>query len=414
MKQKKSREQLKRKVKKLKTTSITYQQTKKNLKSSLSRQKILKMKPSGPEMAVEVLDQKDTDEQVVERALIAEHIFRKTIEESIPSGISAFDMDGHQIYVNRVFCKMVGWSEKELIGTKYPFKYWPPEEIESVPANFQSLLGGDVASDGIELPFRRKNGDRFWGLVLTATLTDSKGKIIGQLMSVADISAHKRAEKALRALSSKLIGAQERERKLVSQDLHDSIGGKLTGIKYSLEKIISDLKNAKGGMETSLKEVLSIVQSLIEETQRISKHLHPSILDDLGLLAAMRGICREFREIYAEIEIKLDLRIHEHEMPELLKTSIFRILQEALNNIAKHSGADIVTIFLEKTSQRIELTIKDNGKGFDLNDLRDEGSHQRGLGLQSIRERTELFRGTIDIRSKKGKGTTIHAAWPCQ
>ena len=365
-------------------------------------------------MAVEVLDQIEAEEQPVEQALIAEHLFRKTIEESIPCGISGFDMEGNQIYVNRVFCEMIGWPEKDLIGAKYPFKYWPPDDMGNVVADFQLLLSGDVPSDGIELPFRRKNGDLFWGFVLSATLTDSKGNKRGQLMSVADISARKRAEKALRSLSSRLINAQETERKIVSQDLHDSIGGKLTGTKYSLEKIISDLENVPDSLETSLKDVLSIVQSTIEETQRITKHLHPSILDDLGLFAAIRGICREFKEVYSDIQVTSKFEIDEHEVPGSLKILIFRISQEALNNVAKHSGADTVNLSLKKTKRKFELTIKDNGKGFNLHEVLHGDSHERGLGLQSMRERTELFGGSIDIRSKRGKGTTICADWPCQ
>jgi PAS domain S-box-containing protein len=414
MKKKSTHKELEQKVKKLKKTTVTYKQAKNNLKASLEKQDGAVESPSEPEMAVEVLEQEDTGEQPVEKALIAEHIFRKTIEESVPCGISGFDMDGHQIYVNRVFCEMVGWPEKDLIGAKYPFKYWPPDEMENVATNFQMLLSGDVPSDGIELPFRRKNGDRFWGLVLSAALTDSKGNKIGQLMSVADISARKRAEKAMRALSSRLINAQEMERKTVSQDLHDSIGGKLTGIKYSLEKTISDLENVPGSFETSLKDVLSVVQSTIEETQRITKHLHPSILDDLGLFAAIREICREFKGVYSDIQVTNNFEINEHEVPGSLKILIFRILQEALNNVAKHSGADTVTLSLKKTKRKIELTIEDNGKGFNLHEVLHSDSHERGLGLQSMRERTELFGGSIDIISKAGKGTTICADWPCR
>ena len=414
MKKKSAHTELAQKVKKLKKTAVTYRQAKKNLKTSLEKQEGALENPSEPEMAVEVLEQEDAGEQPVDKALIAEHIFRKAIEESIPGGIAGFDLVGRQIYVNRVFCEMVGWHEEELIGVKYPFKYWPPDDIENVATNFQLLLSGNVPSEGLEFQFRRKNGKRFWGLVLSAALTDSIGNKIGQLMSVADISARKRAEKTMRALSSRLINAQEMERKIVSQDLHDSIGGKLTGIKYSLEKIISDLENIPDTLETSLKDVLTIVQSTIEETQRITKHLHPSILGDLGLFVSMRGICREFKEVYSNIQVTSNFAIDEHEVPESLKILIFRILQEALNNVAKHSGADTVNLSLKKNKGKIELNIEDNGKGFDLHEVLHANSHERGLGLQSIRERTELFGGSIDIRSKNGKGTTIHADWPCQ
>ena len=414
MKKKSPHKELKQKVNKLKKTTLTYNQTKKNLKASLKKQEGTAYIQSEPEMALKVLDQKETEEQPVEQALIAEHIFRKTIEKSIPCGISGFDTEGYQIYVNRIFCEMVGWAEEELIGTQYPFKYWQQEDIEIFSDNFQVLVSGNVSSDGIELPFRRKNGDHFWGLVLSSILTDSKGNRRGQLMSVADISAQKRAEKSLRTLSSQLINAQESERKIVSQDLHDSIGGKLTGIKYSLEKIISDLQDVTPSLETSLKDVLSIVQSTIEETQRITKNLHPSILDDLGLFAAIRELCREFREVYSDLQITNNFEMDENEIPQSLKILIFRIVQEAFNNIAKHSGADTVKLSLTRGKRMIELAVEDNGKGFDLQKVLQENRHERGLGLQTIRERTELFNGSIDIQSKREKGTTIRANWPLQ
>ena len=414
MKKKSAHKELKKKVNKLKKSPLTYSQAQKKLKTSLKEQEAAVGIQSEPEMALEVLYQNETQDQPVEQALIAEHIFRKTIEQSIPCGISGFDMEGNQIYVNRVFCEMVGWSEEELIGAKYPFKYWPQENIEIVPANFQMLLNSEVPSGGIELPFQHKNGDHFWGLVLSSILIDDKGNKRGQLMSVADISVHKNAGKSLRAMSTQLINAQESERKIFSQDLHDSIGGKLTGIKYSLEKIISDLEVVSVSFETSLKDILSIVQSTIEETQRITKNLHPSILDDLGLFAAIRETCREFREVYSDLQITNNFEIGENEIPPSLKILIYRIVQEAVNNVVKHSGADTLKLSLASNKRIIELTIEDNGKGFNLQKVFQDNRHKRGLGLQTIRERTELFNGSLDIKSKRGKGTTLRAKWPLQ
>jgi PAS domain S-box-containing protein len=414
MKKKSAHKELKKKVNKLKKSPLTYSQAQKKLEKSLKEQEEGVDIQSEPEMALEVLYQNETAEQPVEQALIAEHIFRKTIEQSIPCGISGFDMEGNQIYVNRVFCEMVGWSEEELIGTKYPFKYWPKEDVEFVPANFQMLLSGEVPLSGIELPFHRKNGDHFWGLVLSSILIDDKGNKRGQLMSVADISVHKNAEKSLRAMSSQVINAQESERKIVSQDLHDSIGGKLTGIKYSLEKIISELEDVSVSFETSLKDILSIIQSTIEETQRITKNLHPSILDDLGLFAAIRETCREFREVYSDTQITNNFELDENEIPPSLKILIYRIVQEAINNVVKHSGADTLELSLASNKRIIELTIEDNGKGFNLQKVFQDNRHKRGLGLQTIRERTELFNGSLDIKSNREKGTTIRAKWPMQ
>ena len=415
MKKKPAHEELEQKVKKLKQTSVTYKRAKKNLKASLEKQEGTVENPSEPEMAVEVLEQEDTAEQPVDKALIAEHIFRKAIEESIPGGIAGFDTEWRQIYVNRAFCEMVGWPETKLIGSKFPYKYWPPEAMNSAAADIQLLLSGNVPSDGIELLFVRKNGEQFWGLVTGTELWDSDGQPIGYLMSVADISAQKRAEHAMRALSLRLVDRQESERKFVAQELHDGIGGKLTAVKYSIEKIINELQRNKDQLEAYLEDILSIVHDTIDETQRIYRNLHPAILDDLGLNAALRSLCREFMEVYTTISIETHFEVPEKLIQEPLKILIYRILQEALNNVAKHSQADAVkaSLRLVDKDNQVELVIEDNGRGFDLNGVQPMDFQNRGIGLKSIKERTVVFGGALYIQSKPGQGTTIRVSWPC-
>lgn len=404
---------LEQKVKKLKQTSVTYQHAKQKLKASLEKQGSPAQAPSEPEMAVELLEPNGcAQQQPVDKALITEHIFRKAIEESIPGGIAGFDLTGRQIYVNRVFCDMVGWTEAELIGAQYPFKYWPAADMPDAAADIQLLLNGNVPSDGIEMPFVRKNGERFWGLVTGATLMDSTRQPIGYLVSVADISTQKRAQQAMRALSSRLVDRQELERKFVAQELHDGIGGKLAAIKYSIEKTISELQQTHNPLEASLQDILAIVHDTIDETQRIYRNLHPAILDDLGLNAALRSLCREFKEVYTTITIEAVIDVQENRVPDHLKILIYRILQEALNNVAKHSRADKVEVSLRSVNREIELVIKDNGRGFDISDVYAVDFQQRGVGLESIKERTAIFGGCLDIRSQPGQGTMIRVAWP--
>jgi len=405
--------ELEQKVKNLKQTSVSYKHAKRSLKASLKKQEGIAENPSEPEMAVDVMEQEDTGQQPVDKALIAEHIFRKAIEDSIPGGIAGFDTEGHQIYVNRAFCEMVGWPEAELIGAKYPFNYWPPENTESADGNIRLLLSGKVPSDGIELLFVRKSGTQFWGLVNGTELRGSTGQPIGCLISVADISAQKRAEHAMRVLTSRLADRQESERKFVAQELHDSIGGKLTAVKYSIEKIINDLQRKKDLLETSLADILSIVHDTIDETQRIYRNLHPAILDDLGLNAALHSLCREFMEVYNTVTIDTDFVLPENRVQEPLKILIYRILQEALNNVAKHSRANRVRVSLHPVNNKIELVIKDNGQGFDLTEVQAMDFQERGVGLESIKERTALFGGALDIQANRGLGTSIRVTWPC-
>ena len=134
--------------------------------------------------------------------------------------------------------------------------------------------------------------------------------------------------------------------------------------------------------------------------------LRPSVLDDLGILATIGWFTREFQKVYSHISVEKQISVEENEIPDSLKTVLFRVLQEAMNNAAKHSKADLARLILRKTVDKIELSFEDNGEGFNIE------SSTKGLGLTSMRERTELSGGSFAIESTPGKGTTIKAYWP--
>jgi signal transduction histidine kinase len=162
----------------------------------------------------------------------------------------------------------------------------------------------------------------------------------------------------------------------------------------------------------SLETLLPIIQTSIEESRRIQMDLRPSVLDDLGIIATLTWFSREFQQTYPNIRIEKEMNIQENELPDPLKTVIYRMSQEALNNIAKHSKANLVRLSIGKEGDSIELTIQDNGMGFNLEEILAQEWPKRGLGLTSMRERAELSGGSFAIESTIGKGTTIKAAWP--
>jgi signal transduction histidine kinase len=135
-------------------------------------------------------------------------------------------------------------------------------------------------------------------------------------------------------------------------------------------------------------------------------------LDDLGILATIGWFCREFQSVYAGIRIETTIDIEENEVPLYLKTTIYRIMQEALNNVAKHSNANFVQMQLLKTKTGMHLNIHDNGRGFNLDQAMALQTSRRGFGLASMRERAELSGAAFEIDSAKGQGTAIHIAWP--
>ncbi len=230
----------------------------------------------------------------------------------------------------------------------------------------------------------------------------------------AKIAEHRRAEKALREsenrlrlLSSQLLTIQERERKRVAQELHDGIGQKLAAIKFSIERAMKQQGKRKIRANGEFIElIIPMIQESVEEVRRIQLDLRPPILDDLGILAVISWFCREFKKVYPAIRIEKEIEINEDEVSVPLKTIMYRVMQEAMNNIAKHSQANLVRFSLKKRRNRIEFVIEDNGIGFDLE------KSKTGFGVGSMKQRIQLSGGTFTVQSIKGSGTVILASWP--
>ena len=229
-----------------------------------------------------------------------------------------------------------------------------------------------------------------------------------------NLEALRASEQRLRALSSRLLQAQEEERRRIAKELHDGIGANLTAVKYALETKIAQ-KEAGMAEEDSipLTEIIAAVKETMEETQRISTNLRPSILDNMGLLAALDWTARKTREFYRAMDVRTAWDLAEEEIPESLKIVLLRLVQEALNNAVKHSGADRITVSLRRSDKELELLVQDNGKGFGPDRRRSvEDGSRENMGLDGMLERVELSGGRIDIRSSPGEGTTIAARWP--
>jgi signal transduction histidine kinase len=233
-------------------------------------------------------------------------------------------------------------------------------------------------------------------------------------MVAMDLTERKRAEQQLREsgerlryLSTQLLIAQENERKLVANEIHDSLGSSLGAIKFKMEQVLQ-----KGGIGDP-ENIIPSIQKAIEESRRIQMALRPSTLDDLGILPTLNWFCREFQKTYSSIHIKTQINIEEKDVLDHLKTVIYRICQEAFNNIAKHSKAEVATLSLRKTD-KIELVIEDNGRGFDLEEKLFAENPDRGLGLTSMRERAEILGGSFAVESIQGSGTTIRVSLPVE
>jgi len=220
------------------------------------------------------------------------------------------------------------------------------------------------------------------------------------------------SELELRKLSTQLLTVQETERKRLAQDLHDSIGQSLAAIKFGVEQTLADMEDClKTASRRRLQTVITMAQLATEEVRRIQTDLRPPMLDDLGILATLSWFIREFEKVYSKIRIQSQFNIRETDLREDLKIVIYRIVQEALHNAAKHSQAERIRIHLKKDGERVELAVSDNGLGITLDNIPASDDGKRGLGLASMRERTRLSGGEFRLESRKGKGTRIRAIW---
>jgi PAS domain S-box-containing protein len=221
------------------------------------------------------------------------------------------------------------------------------------------------------------------------------------------------SEERLRCLSGRLLAAQEEERKRIGAEIHDSIGSSLAAVIFSLESEREKaLQNNNKKAIDLLDRLIPITKRVIDETRRIHSGMRPPVLDDVGLIAAIGWYCREFQKSYPQIHIEQEVDTEESEIPESLKIVIFRIIQEGLNNIAKHSKAEFVDLVLYRNGDSMELAIEDNGTGFELNAVLSRNDCSRGLGLTSMRERASLAGGVLTIKSTPVGGTTIRGIWP--
>jgi signal transduction histidine kinase len=221
----------------------------------------------------------------------------------------------------------------------------------------------------------------------------------------------RRSTRDLEALSERLMNAQEAERKRISQDMHDSVGQMLSAIKYSMEQ--AQLLSRRGAPDQACQVIevaIRRLQRLMDEVRSISMNLRPALLDDLGAASAVRSLCRDWQDVYRAIEVETDIPVTDGDIPPILVTSVFRAVQESLNNVARHAGAQHVLVSIRIVNGVLRVAIRDDGIGFRIDG---ENSPTAGTrGLRGLRERAERTGGCCQVSSAPGQGTTVELEWP--
>ncbi len=347
-------------------------------------------------MVEDITPKRTAEEARLRHAAIVESSEDAIISKNLDAVIESWNAGAQRIF---------GYTESESVGQSITILI-PPELWAEENKILERLRAGERI-EHYETIRITKAGKKVDVSLTISAIKDSSGRIMGFSKIARDITERKFAEVAFADVSRKLIEIEEKERTRIARDLHDDINQRLALLAAEIDKLRLNPPDSSAELSRQLTEVWDGINEVSTGVQLISHQLHSPRLDYLGVVVAMKGFCREFAARQTvEIDFKND------DIPHIVSSEVslclYRILQEALHNAAKHSGVRQFEVRLGCSSNQLHLTVSDRGVGFDAESAMNMG----GLGLISMRERVRLVSGTIVIESKPGGGTTIDARVP--
>ena len=325
------------------------------------------------------------------------------------AGLAFYEGDfvGGVMYVDDRFRDLCGIPRNLCEGLQ-PLEFWlahiHPDDLQRVVELRERLHDGRMSRFSLEYRFMHPNGRELWIQHLAAVASrDAAGRASRTYGVLRDITARRRAEDDLRDLSGRLIRAHEEERAMLARELHDDVTQRLAVLAIEVGR--AELAAPDGAQARAMLSVREELVRLSEDIHSLAYHLHPSVLEELGLAEALRAEC-ERRSRQGQIVLSVELDPLPAGVGRDVALCLFRVAQEALNNLVRHSGARAASVTLRQMDDGLLLAVGDDGVGFDPEN---SGAGER-LGLVGMRERVRLANGTLDIESAPGRGTTI-VAW---
>jgi len=348
---------------------------------------------------------------LVEERKLAEEVLRESegrfraVANTAPVMIWMSGPDRLCTYCNKPWLQFTGRHLEAELGNGWAECVHPEDRQACAEAYTQAF--DRCQSFTSEYRLRRHDGEYRWILATVVPRFESADSFAGYISSAVDVTDRKRAEESLSSLSGRLIEAQEQERHHIARELHDDISQKLVLLSIELQQLAASLPDSPAPLRNQIEPLMKRISEISSDTHALSHRLHSSKLETLGLVAAMKGFCRELAE---QRDVKIDFTYSK--VPDILPPHVslclFRVLQEGLSNAVKHSGVRRFNVQLERLPDQLQLTIRDAGAGFDPG----MAMHNDGLGLISMRERISNLKGTISIVSKPQCGTEIRARVP--
>lgn len=333
----------------------------------------------------------------------------RDLVQNANSMIIRFDTKGRLTFFNEYAQQFFGYTEEEILG-RYVLDTILPA-VNSYGQNIRNevedfLLYPENYKTN-ELENKRRDGERVWVAWTNRPIRDADGRIVEFLCVGLDITERNRARREIQNLTHALFKAQENERAKIARDLHDHIAQDLSSLKIRIQTLLHEHPALSEISGVQAADVLNILHRSISEVRNLAYDLRPPGLDQLGLVNTLFVYCEDFARLS---NLKIDFvsaGLDGLSLDADTQINIYRLIQEALHNVKKHSGAQGVTIRLVASSPNLLLRIIDDGHGFDVKNWRIKTYKEKRMGLHSMTERVDLLGGTIDIRSHPQKGTAI-------
>jgi PAS domain S-box-containing protein len=355
-------------------------------------------------------------QRTAEALQVSEERYRRLVE-TMNEGLAVQDEKGVLTYVNDKLCDMVGYGRDEVIGR--PAAEFFTAQGRQVYAE-QMVRRRSGHEEPYEATLARKDGQEVHTVISPRALLGEDGRMKGSFALVMDITERKRAEEALREseeqlrrLSYEILTIQETERRRISRELHDQLGQDLTLAKLMLRSVEKALPNDWEAARDECEDLLEFIDQVIENVRRLSRDLSPAILEDVGLSAALQWLTETFAE-NTGLRVRSDIAHIDHLVSKHAHIMLYRVLQEALTNIAKHAGAQNVHVEIRADDDRVYFSVEDDGEGIESERTGARDGTQQGLGITIMDERVRFLGGALDIESSPGKGTRVSFTMPLE
>ena len=328
-----------------------------------------------------------------------------------PVGLAILDKNLYFEKINAPFAEINGLLPGEKIGRPVA------DVVADMASQIEPLLrrvdqtGEPILNQEIRGPLPSNPGRTGWWLKSFFPISREGGEVTQMGAIVQNITGQKRAEISVRSLSGRLLQIRDDERRRLARDLHDSLGQTLTAAKMNLSYLGRDTSGLDERGSSAVAESKELIENALKEVRTLSHLLHPPMLDEVGLLPAIRWYANGFAQ-RSGIQVELELPTNLRRLPSELETAVFRVLQESLTNVHRHSGSPTATVRLHAEDGRLHLYVTDQGRGIPPDKLafRQE-STTIGVGLLGMRERLRQFNGKLEV-SSDSQGTRIHAIIP--